>query len=326
MRKRFGQLRKRHQALFVLSFLVVGGVLTLLLAQAQTPTASLEPETGSIAIPAAAQSGPSASNNNLVKFGPEQPSGPSSPSGEPMPNSDLPGWTLVFTDDFTTDAPLGSFSAAYGSTWRSYNDLDTAARNYAPAKLSAWKTDKVVSVSGGVLDKYLHTEHDAAGKRGAGDYMMSAAIIPKNLPDRLYGRYSVRLKADAVDGYKIAWLLWPQSGVWPRDGEIDFAEMDLTSTVLKAFIHRQDATTGSDQTVFTSSPPVALSSGWHTVTFEWGTTSRWYVDGVLMGTSNVRIPNTPMHMVLQTESELNATETTASGHLQLDWVAVWQPE
>src|SRR5215472_1874929 len=32
-----------------------------------------------------------------------------SPSGEPMPVGDIPGWHQVFSDDFTTDVPLGSF-------------------------------------------------------------------------------------------------------------------------------------------------------------------------------------------------------------------------
>ena len=42
-----------------------------------------------------------------------------------------------------------------------------------------------------------------------------------------------------MDGYKVAWLLWPKSGVWPRDGEIDFPEADLIGTI-SAFMHRQN--------------------------------------------------------------------------------------
>ena len=44
----------------------------------------------------------------------------------------------------------------------------------------------------------------------------------------LYGRISVRFKADPLHGFKTAWLLWPDSGVWPRDGELDYPEGDLS--------------------------------------------------------------------------------------------------
>jgi hypothetical protein len=39
--------------------------------------------------------------------------------------------------------------------------------------------------------------------------------------NQLYGRYEARFRADATDGYKLAWFLWPKSDVWPRDGEIE---------------------------------------------------------------------------------------------------------
>jgi len=239
-----------------------------------------------------------------------------------MPVGDLPGWKQIFADDFTKNAPLGSFDNVYGSKWRTYSGPDTSGKIY-PSKRSSYNTDKVVSVHGGVVDKYLHTEYDAHGYNGAGDYMMSAALLPR-IPGQLHGRYSVRLRADAVDGYKIAWLLWPDSGVWPRDGEIDFAETNLADP-LKAFIHRQGATAGSDQTACRTNPGTYLSSGWHTVTLEWSSTLKIYVDGSLECSTTDRVPNTPMHLVLQTESEIFGAKSAASGHLYIDWVTVYKP-
>jgi hypothetical protein len=246
------------------------------------------------------------------------------PPGSPaaMPVGDLPGWQQIFADDFTKDAALGSFNTVYGSKWRSYIGPDTAGKIH-PSKQSEYNTTKVVSVHGGVVDKYLHTEFDQNGYNGPGYYMMSAGLLPK-IPGQLHGRYTVRLRADGVDGYKVAWLLWPDSGVWPRDGEIDFAETSLVDP-LKAFIHRQDATVGSDQTACKTSPGTYLTNGWHTVTLEWSTTTKLYVDGVLECSTSDRVPNTPMHLVLQTESELFSARTAASGHLYLDWVAVYKP-
>lgn len=251
-----------------------------------------------------------------------------SPSGQYIPEGDLPGWKQIFSEDFNTDAPLGSFSTVYGTRWRTYSGPDTASKS-TPAKRSEYNTAKVVSVSGGILDKYLHTEYDPNGFNGAGNYMMSAALLPRGA-GQIYGRYSVRLKADAVDGYKVAWLLWPDVGTNTTgsasgtggNGEIDFAEADLINP-LGAFIHWQDGTTGGSQTAFKTNPAVYLSSGWHTVTLEWGPTTNIYVDGVLEGSSSYRIPNTAMHLVLQTESELNSTPMTNSGHLQLDWAVMY---
>jgi beta-glucanase (GH16 family) len=107
--------------------------------------------------------------------------------------------------------------------------------------------------------------------------------------NQLYGRYEVRFRADATDGYKLAWLLWPKSGVWPRDGEIDFPEGDLNG-VIKAFMHRQGATAGND---LYEAPTSARFPDWHTAVIEWKPNScKFFLDGNQIGsaTSRARIP------------------------------------
>ena len=42
-----------------------------------------------------------------------------------------------------------------------------------------------------------------------------------------------------------------------------------------------------------------------------------------IGKATNRIPNTPMHWVIQTETALTAPADTAAGHVQIDWVAIW---
>jgi beta-glucanase (GH16 family) len=166
-----------------------------------------------------------------------------------------------------------------------------------------------------MMDVYVHTENGVH---------MVAAPYPK-LPggnDQLYGRYAVRYRTDAISGYKQAWLLWPKSNTWPRDGEIDFPEADLGSTV-SAFVHHQGATSGSDQDAYGTG---SNATSWHTAVIEWSpgkVTFLW--DGRVIGTSTSRVPNTAMHWVLQTETALNGTtpSDSAAGHVQIDWVAVW---
>lgn len=240
--------------------------------------------------------------------------GAGSPSGQPMPVGNLPNFQQVFTDDFTTDVPLGSFPAAVSSRWTAYPSPwpDTSRHGvYSPLK--------VLSQKNGVLNMYIHTENGVH---------LVAAPVPK-IPGGpsggglLYGRYAVRFRADPLRGYKTAWLLWPDSETWPRDGEIDFPEGNLDRTI-EAYMHRQGATTGGDQDAFSTS---TTYSAWHTAVTEWTPTAvRFILDGVTIGTSTSRIPNTPMHWVLQTETALDGTvpADSVAGNVEIDWVAVWK--
>jgi len=236
------------------------------------------------------------------------------PSGEAMPVGDLNGWRQGFRDDFADDVPLGKFPEAVADKWRAYPSpvKDTFRRGtYSP--------HKVVSVSDGVLNENIHAE---------GRVFMVAAILP-NVPDsgdhgQTYGRYAVRFKADAIDGYKMAWLLWPDSEHWPRDGEIDFPERDLRSTAVKGFVHHQGARQGSDQS--SAGAPYDANT-WHTTVIEWSPDLVVFtLDGVEIGRITDRVPRTPMHWVLQTETMLTAKKPpkAAAGNVQIDWVSVWQ--
>jgi hypothetical protein len=169
----------------------------------------------------------------------------------------------------------------------------------------------VVSVQNGALNYYLHTENGRT---------LAAAVLPDH--SQLYGRVSLRMRADAVPGYKTAFLYWPDSEVWPRDGEIDYPEGNLTGTI-DAFMHWQNATNGSQQDWYGTK---ARYTDWHTYTIEWTPAAvEFFLDGQSIGRSTANIPNTPMHFVLQAERCLDgcAAPATAAGNLQIDWIAMW---
>jgi hypothetical protein len=229
-----------------------------------------------------------------------------------MPVGDLPGWHQTFAENFNTSASLGSFpGAAYGNQFTTYadNTPDTAGQQGAPSR---YDPSKVVSVSNGLLNLYLHTQNGTP---------MAAAILPTLPSNDLYGKYTVRFRSDALAGFKVAWLLWPDSGTWPRDGEVDFPESDLDGTI-NAFMHRQGASSGSDQDAFSST---ATYASWHTASIEWTPNSiNFILDGQSIGTSTSRIPNTPMHWVLQTEACLDGCPTSnEAGNLQIDWITAY---
>ena len=146
-----------------------------------------------------------------------------------------------------------------------------------------------------------------------------AAPTPK-LPSMTYGRFSVRFQADSTPGYKAAWLLWPDSNVWPADGEIDFPEGDLDKN-MSAFAHWATGSGGQDAFTLT-----ATYAAWHIATIDWTPGKLvFYLDGKVVGTSTKMVPTKAMHWVMQTETTLNgsAPSSSVSGHVRVDWVTAY---
>jgi hypothetical protein len=282
-----------------------------------TPTepTPVESTTAPVPVPTDPSPGPGAPTvtptpTPTVSAPPTPTSAPSAPTATPadpaaLPVGDLPGWRQVFADDFSADAPLGSFLSTYGSAWSAYPSTwsDTSGNG-------RYDQARTLSVSASVLDIYLHSENGV-------HYV--AAPTPK-LPAMTYGRYSVRFQADSVAGYKTAWLLWPDDNQWPAHGEIDFPEGDLDSTI-SAFSHWALPSGGQD-----AFPTNATYAAWHTSTVEWTPGKLvFYLDGEVIGTSVRNVPSTPMHWVLQTETQLSggAPAASASGHVRIDWATAY---
>jgi hypothetical protein len=244
-----------------------------------------------------------------------------------MPIGDLSGWKQVFKDDFTKDATLGSWSyndndynsdrvvytGDYGGQWKTYPDgWPDTNRNQ-----SEYRPSRVVSVANGKMNLWLHSENGKAMGAVPFPFIGTPNSNSSADTDQLYGKYVIRFRSDAVKGYKTAWLLWPQSGNWPYDGELDFPEGDLNS-----FMHRQNGTAGSDQDYFGTGKTY---TSWHTATIEWSPNKLVYdLDGQ-QATFTSRVPNTPMHYVMQTETCMfGCQDLTTAGNLEVDWITIYQ--
>jgi hypothetical protein len=234
-----------------------------------------------------------------------------------MPNGDLTGWHRIFADDFTQDVRLGDFPAAVSTRWHAYPYpwKDTS-------KNGTYWPEKGISQHDGLMDLWLHTE-----TVNGVTYHISEApwpILPNVAKGQLYGRYAIRFKFDPVQGYKTAWLLWPDDGN-RAEGEIDFPEGNLSpadgGSTIHAFVHTNN---GTPQAAFNTGVPEA--GAWHTAVTEWSPNDiKFWLDGVKIGESTNGIPNTLMHYVIQTETQLSggAPADSASGHALIDWVAVY---
>lgn len=235
----------------------------------------------------------------------------------PVPTADLPGWKHVFADDFTRDAPLGSWAnptdpakvvyvGARGQQWLTYPQIWTDTYQRRP-----YRPDRVLSVSNGVLDFYLHPVNGQPA--GANP----SPILANGSQYQTYGRYSARLKVDrpTLSEYYVAWLLWPQSEKWPDDGELDFPEGSLASTS-NAFAHHASARGGQD-----CADTGVTFTDWHVYTIEWSPGRvRFLLDNTLVLESTRSVPSKPMRWQLQTETKGKGPHR---GHLMVDWVSIW---
>lgn len=249
---------------------------------------------------------------------PSEPTLSASAAGLPSSSttaSDLPGWKYIFGDSFDTNAASGQFLSKY-QNWDAYKTgwPDTSKRGM-------YDTNQL-SVQNGALNIGMSTGSDGKPRTA----VPMPLINGRNASDKVnqtYGRYEVRFRSDAIEGYKTAFLLWPESEVWPRDGEIDFPEGNVNSTIA-AFAHRQNGTSGGDQDVFSTK---STYTSWHTATIEWSPkVLRFLLDGKVVGETKERIPNTPMRWVLQTETCLDGCDipADAAGKVQIDHVKVWK--
>lgn len=239
------------------------------------------------------------------------------PSGEAMPLGNIPGWDQVFADNFDTNVAVEKFPGEVSGKWSAYPDgwNDTH-------KNGTYMPSRVVSIHDGMMDLHLHTEN---GVR------MVAALLPK-IPGGTgkqggmqYGRYAIRFKADPLPCYETAWLLWPDSEIWPGDGEIDFPEGHLDGTI-NAYMHHMNGDSEGDQDEF---PTTITYTSWHTAVLEWSPDEIvFYLDGKVIGKSKTRIPNTPMHWVIQTETAPPTCipKGVADGHVLIDWVVAYKKQ
>ncbi|WP_147430073.1 glycoside hydrolase family 16 protein [Frondihabitans australicus] len=226
-------------------------------------------------------------------------------------------WKPVVSQDFTKNAARGQFSKVYGTAWAGYSGFkDTSNRGvYAP--------DKVLSVSGGNLNYYLHSTNGVA---------QVAAPMPNGYSPQTYGRYAIRVRTDSLPGYKLAFLLWPTSNNW-NDGEIDFPDGDMTSKMYpaSAIIGTYDKN-GKTVPTFDKPPQSAaptMGTGWHDAVIEWTKGHvRWYWDGKLVGqtTNTAGVPTKPMRWTLQAETAVDGTKLSSSttGKVQVAWVVQYK--
>lgn len=248
------------------------------------------------------------------------PAGVSSSSAAvPQPDPDAPAaaarqWRTVLYDGFGSSFDRGDwYRSRYPERWVAYDGFADTSKHglYSPRK--------VLSASKGRLDWYLRT---VSGRHLVG------AIMPRNL-GLTEGRYTFKFKLGQARGYKIAFLLWPDSDNW-GDGEIDFPEVDDLVKGRRAYaaLHPPNpgSTVAGDSRV-TVAPGSVVESGWHTARIERTSTAvTMFLDGQQVARYTEDLPTASMHIVFQVETRLGAEPArTSKGHVKLAWVRIETP-
>ena len=226
---------------------------------------------------------------------------------EDLPVGDLPGWKQVFTEDFLTPVARGGFPGPYADKWVSYHGFsDTSGRGYYD--------QSIISAHDGVLDLNLHTENGRP---------LGAAPLPKvDGPGQTYGRYSVRMKSDPLPGFGLGFIMWSDAENW-GDGEIDFPEGGLDD-VAQGFNHCVGL--HPERNCYIMPRATTDYTGWHTYTTEWRPSSvKFFIDGVLVGSTWNNVPSRPMHWVMQVATDGGRLpDPAANGHLLINWVSIYK--
>ena len=265
----------------------------------------------------------------------------------------LPAWRLIFSDDFNTDVSVGGFSGCVPKQINNNpyqvdfsnsncNGLPLAVQKKWFAYPDGWPDgspfgaiyypSRVISIADGTMNVKLHSEK----VNGKWIHMIST-LVPKipNQPGpeggQIYGRYAIRFKIDPpITGYKFAWLLWPDSEIWPKDGEIDFPEADDFSLKNKIYGGVHWAENNQDKFTIYPSNTTPADGSWHTAETDWTKESiKFILDGKVIGnfTDKANIPNKPMTWRIQSQGMLwQAVEpkNTDVVNIKIDWVKVWQ--
>jgi len=220
---------------------------------------------------------------------------------------ELPGWRLVWADEFPGTTYSPNNWNAENVAWPYNNELEF----YLPQQ---------ATVSNGILD--IKTER----RNYNGRNYVSARLNTSGHFSQQYGRFEARIKMPIGQGIWPAFWLLPEPLVWPP--EIDIVEMigNLPNTLY--FTHHWGTVSNVMSHGITYTGP-NYTTEYHRYAVEWsGSRIDWIVDDVVRFSTTANVPQVPMHVLLNLAvgGNLPGNPTPATVFPQsmlVDWVRVY---
>jgi beta-glucanase (GH16 family) len=213
----------------------------------------------------------------------------------------------------------------------------------ASARATTWALVWSDEFNGSSVDTTKWYRYDSAGHAGNGlrrpwaisegsglltitARMVNGTLVSGGMSsnwNQTYGRVTFRARTDVDPSATMSGvvLTWPESGLWPVDGENDIYETGHKASryPFSSFVHYS----ASNLQYWFNHP--ADASQWHTMAMEWNpTVMTFYRDGILEGvlTATAAIPDVAHHVCIQ----LDAFKSTLPGtvHMQVDYVRVYK--
>lgn len=278
---------KVFTALALVAFAAAASVL-LLHSKAATPTASLEPENGTLASSASVTTDTSASGGGAVKFSAASSFDtsllPLAPAGKT--------WGVVFNDEFNgTSLDTTKWITCNPSAYACGPPFNGEQQLYTPQN---------VTVSGGFLHLIARKETTSGptSTGGTKSYSYTSGMISSG-PDNQgynnagykgfqyqYGYYQSRVKLPAGNGFwPSEWMKADQDkyGTWPGSGEYDMYEVPGNDPTELHMTEHDGNNGGAGDGV--TKHVADLSAGFHVFGFDWEPDHlAWYLDGQLART------------------------------------------
>lgn len=224
-----------------------------------------------------------------------------------------PGWTLIFSDEFTGEQinPTNwNTQYWFGRTNRDNHELE-------------WYEDDEVIVHNGIL------RLKAERKNVQGFSFASGMISSHDKVAFTYGYVEVRVRVPKGKGLWPAFWLLPSAKMWPPEIDVFEIVSSQTNKVLFTLHYRDIARSIKSAEASWIGPDFAAN--WHTFAIDWEPDFiTWYVDGVArFRYVGPGIPHEPMYVIANLAvggiwAGSPDTSTRFPGYFDIDYIRIWQ--
>lgn len=233
------------------------------------------------------------------------------------------GWNLVWEDNFDVSY-AGTSNGVYCPQAPKAKGISTLydwglygpGANTGTAGVGERRPDQVI-VHGGICEMIAKADNFSC----SGMANLKGGGVTKAYK---YGRWDIKCRSDQVAGYSPYILLWPASGNWPADGEVDVYENPKQNDVLHITVHWSSSNQQEGKT-FTFD-----QEAWHVHTVIWEASYiDYYLDGVLLwhDTNLSHQPPGAMWLGLANDIKPWGQPAPAAGtqhSFYIDWVRIYQ--